>query len=288
MGLIGGELPCAKNAVAVIYDTGTGDLVWYEDIDSDGTLSTGNMVLYTDEQTIVGETGRRVVEVDLLGNRLARFEVDYPGNNLHHDIFKANGAYYGVYIEKVGFLMVDPVVILDPQGEEIFEWNPRDHLPIASREFGDWLHTNSVWVDDDDSVLLSWHTRDSVAKVDLDPNSPTFGEVLWIMDGDPPDELPSDITIDWSGPRRARPSSAASTTSTAATTAATCCSTTRTAAAWCSRSTRRAAPRRRTQRTRPTRPPAARRGPLPTRRPATPSSPVAGPSYASTTVSPTS
>lgn len=53
-------------------------------------------------------------------------------------------------------------------------------------------------MEEDGSILLSWLSRDSVAKVDLNPLSPTFGEVLWILDGNPPNQLPSDIVMDWS------------------------------------------------------------------------------------------
>ncbi len=200
MGLIGGELPCDDTAVAVIYDTGTGDLVWYEDIDPSGSLGVLAMVRYTDEQTILGETDGSIVEVDLLGNDIERFDVSgYGFLGLHHDIFKSNGLFYGLYQETIGGLTLDPVVILDNQGNELYEWNPRDHLEIPPGAFGDWLHNNVVWVEEDGTVLLSWLTRDSVAKIDLNPASPTFGEVLWIVDGNPPNQLPEDITVDWSG-----------------------------------------------------------------------------------------
>ena len=199
MGLVGAENPCDGDATAVVYDTTTGDLVWYHDIDPNGSLGVLNMVSFTAEQTVVGETGNGVVEVDLLGGVLTDFNVDYPGCcNLHHDIYKANGNYYGFYQDTRAGLTLDPVVVLDAQGNELFEWNPHDVLPVPPGSFGDWLHTNSVWVDEDGTAVLSWLTRDSVAKVDLNPQSPTFGEVLWIMDGNPPDALPPDITIDWS------------------------------------------------------------------------------------------
>lgn len=200
MGLIGGELPCGNDAVAVVYDTDTGDLVWYDDVDPDGSFGTLNMVGFTDEQTVIGETGDSVVEVDLLGNVITQFDVNYPGGyNLHHDIVKANGVYYSFYQDKRARLTLDAVVVLDPQGNEIYEWNPYDHLPIPTDRRGDWLHTNAVWVEEDGTALLSWFRRDSVAKIDLNPTSPTFGELLWIMGGNPPGELPNDFTIDWSG-----------------------------------------------------------------------------------------
>jgi len=200
MGLIGGEIACSDDAVAAIYDTTTGDLVWYEDIDPSGGLGVLDMVRYTDEQTVVGETGNSIVEVDLTGGGITDFDVDYPGCcNLHHDVDKQDDLYYSFYQDTQAGLTLDAVVVFDAAGNELFEWNPRDHLPIPPGSFGDWLHTNSIWVEEDGTALFSWLTRDSVAKVDLNPSSPTFGDVLWIMDGNPPDELPADITIDWSG-----------------------------------------------------------------------------------------
>ncbi len=196
MELVGADLPCGEDAVAVVYDTETGDLVWYQELDPFGVLGLNDMVRFTDEQTVLGETGNAVVEVDLLGEVLTEFDT---APSLHHDIFESNDSYYVLDQERIGGLTLDPVLVYDPQGALILEWDPRDHLPIPPDASGDWLHTNALWVEEDGTALLSWLSRDSVAKIDLDPASPTFNQVLWIVDGDPPDDLPADIVVDWSG-----------------------------------------------------------------------------------------
>lgn len=199
MKLVGGMIPCNRQPVAVIYDTDTGDLVWYEVIGDhrDGTFDIGNMVRFTDEQTVLGMTGTRIIEEDLLGEEITNFSVDFGRRRLHHDIFKADGNYYGIAKMFPGNYELDRILVFDPQGNQILQWTYPNHL-IPSGKSGDWFHTNSIWVEEDGTVLLSWHSRDSVAKIDLRPESPTLGDVLWIMDGNPPDFYPPDIVIDWS------------------------------------------------------------------------------------------
>ncbi|MCB9686521.1 MAG: aryl-sulfate sulfotransferase [Alphaproteobacteria bacterium] len=202
MGLIGTEAPCTTDAVATIYDTETGDLVWYHDLDPQGELGMLYMVRYTDRHTIIGNTNGHIVEVDLMGNDLTRFAVNYPGCcNLNHDVHEKNGIYVSNYQDaQGGGLTVDAVAFLDQTGNEVYVWHPEDHFSIPGGASGDYLHCNSDYLDDDGNLLQSWLNRDSVAKIDThDPQSPNFGEKIWVMSGTGRSTgMGNDITIDWS------------------------------------------------------------------------------------------
>jgi hypothetical protein len=203
MGLLGTEAPCSTDAVAVVYDTSTGDLVWYHDLDPNGSLSVLDMVRFTADRTVIGETGERIVEVDLMGADLARFPVSYPGCcSLNHDIFEADGLYISQYQHTTGGfggLTLDDIVAIDATGVEQWVWHPADHLDVPGNAGGDYLHTNSEYVDASGDLYLSWLTQDSIAKIEGDRSDPTWGTPLWILSGrNTPGDLGSDIVLDWS------------------------------------------------------------------------------------------
>ncbi|MCB9689207.1 MAG: aryl-sulfate sulfotransferase [Alphaproteobacteria bacterium] len=200
MGLVGGENPCSNDATAVIYDTNTGDLVWYQDLNPAGTLGPDAMVRFQPDRTVLAETDGQVVKVDLEGNDLLRLDLDYPGLwGLHHDIYEWNGLIYLLHQEDVGGgLILDTVWIVDQQGDTVAEWLADDHLNIPGNASGDYLHTNSLNLDAAGNMYLSFFYRHTVAKLVGDPADPSFGDVIWLMAGDPPNQIGNDITVDWS------------------------------------------------------------------------------------------
>ncbi len=199
VGLIGADVPCGNEAVAVVYDTGTGGLVWYQNLDPRGTLGLLHLVRFTDRGTVVGETGGQIVEVDRSGADLVRFDTDYPGVfGLNHDIFDWNGLFVSQYQEDRGGLILDNIVAIDATGLEVYEWRPAVHLDIPADAFGDWLHSNSQFVDDDGALYLSWLTPSAIAKVGGEPGRPAWGTPEWIMTGDgQAGTVGNDITVDW-------------------------------------------------------------------------------------------
>ncbi|MEQ1565727.1 MAG: hypothetical protein ABMA64_08830 [Myxococcota bacterium] len=204
MGLIGTEAPCSTKAIAVIYDTDTGDLVWFTNLDLAGELGLLDMVRFTDQQTVAGETDGNIVEIDLEGNDLVRFPVSYPGCcSLNHELFEVDDTWFSQYQEIIGQpgpdLTVDAIVQLDGDGIELYQWHPADHLAIPGGAAGDYLHTNSGNVVPGEMMVLSWLTQDTIAKIDLNPLSATYEEPLWLMRGDgTAGDLGNDITVDWS------------------------------------------------------------------------------------------
>jgi hypothetical protein len=189
----------------------TGDLVWYEVMDPGGTFGGVDMVQFTEDHTVLGESEGDVVEVDLMGQDVIRFDhldqtfgVTATGlfGNFHHDIFKRNGVYYVFYQETYGGGgfggdILDNVILFDGTGAELARWYAIDHLDLPSSWGGDFLHTNSIWVDPDGDMLLSWHTQDTVGKIAGDWTSPDFGDVRWLLRGNASGQLGETITTDW-------------------------------------------------------------------------------------------
>src|SRR5205085_282718 len=91
------------------------------------------------------------------------------------------------------------VVVLDAVGTELYTWLPQDHLTIPPGADGDYLHTNSEYVDSNGDFYLSWLNQDSLGKFEGDRASPDWGDPIWLMAGNGrPNDLGNDMTIDWS------------------------------------------------------------------------------------------
>jgi hypothetical protein len=194
---MGTNLPCSVEPTAVVYDTATGQLVWYQTLDDEGKLGLLNMVQFTADHTILGEVDSAVVEVDLHGNELFRMDrgIDYH-ELLHHDLFKWNGWYYLLYQEP-GIPVLDGFVVVDGAGVELARWRAADHLAIPLDAVGDWLHTNTLWVDGAGDVYLSAHAQNTILKVNGDVASADFGELLWSFEGSL-GGIGQDFFVDWS------------------------------------------------------------------------------------------
>lgn len=207
---IGSKNPCNGAATAVIFDASTGEIVWYDNLVSPGNFSKLDMFRFTPDGTVLGETGEDIVEIDMMGNEIAHLvgirTLLGAGDTfwgLHHDVFSRNGLYYVMYHRSYpghgASDLLDVVTLLDATGTVVTEFDPIEHVELAAGWFGDWLHTNSIWVDENQDMILSWAARDAVAKIEGDPASPDFGDVLWVMDSKNPDTFGSapPIGVDW-------------------------------------------------------------------------------------------
>jgi len=209
MGLIGTHNPCDNDAIGVIYDTNTGDLVWYHLLEPGGTFGTNDMMMFTEDMTILGESVGSISEVDLMGEDVVRlpdladaFGVPVGGlfGNFHHDIMKRNGIYYVIVQEDFGgFDVLDALILFDGYGTELARWHAQEHLAIPPNWGGDFLHANSVYVDEAGDIYLSMLSQAMIAKLDGDLASPTWGDPIWLLDGDgPAGELDGTLFADFS------------------------------------------------------------------------------------------
>lgn len=209
MGLIGTHNPCDSDAIGVIYDTNTGDLVWYHLVAPGGTFGANDMLSFTEDFTVLGESVGSVIEVDRMGEDVVRlpdlsdaFGVPAGGifGNFHHDIMKQDDIYYVIVQEDFGgFDVLDAIILFDGLGTELARWHAQDHLDIPPNWSGDFLHVNAVYVDEVGDIYLSMLTQAMVAKLDGDLSSPTFGDPIWLLDGDAPaGDLNGTIAIDFS------------------------------------------------------------------------------------------
>ncbi len=196
IGLIGADVPCSNAGIAVIYDTVTGELAWYRQIDDMGNLGLTSMYRFTPEQTIYAEIGDHVVEMDLHGNTLLDFDITF---NAHHDIHRRADLFYTLDKVSDPGVKLDDVVILDSEGDDAGRWVSADHLTIPPGAMGDVLHANSLFVDDSGDIYISMLQQASIAKVEGDLKSPDFGTPIWIMAGSAnKNDIGHDIVVDWS------------------------------------------------------------------------------------------
>jgi hypothetical protein len=91
----------------------------------------------------------------------------------------------------------DAVAVLDASATIVTIWYSGEHLPLPDTWAGDWLHTNTVWVDEHQDLYLSWTGQDTIGKIEGDPASPEFGTLAWTMAGKI-GALGSEIAVDWS------------------------------------------------------------------------------------------
>ena len=180
-------------------------------MDPGGQFGSVDMVQFTEDHTVLGESEGDVIEVDLMGEDILRLEdlddafgVTAGGlfGNFHHDIMKRNGFYYVFYQENYGgggfeADVLDTVIVFDGTGAEIARWDPFVHLDLPEDWDGDFLHTNTIFVDEAGDMLLSWLSQDTIAKITGDWTSPDFGTPQWILRGSPSGDLEPTITTDW-------------------------------------------------------------------------------------------
>lgn len=192
---VGAMIPCdTTHATAGVWDTVTGELVWWNVAD-DASFDGYSMVRFTPDHTVLGVTGQNVVELDLLGNDVRR--VPYGTDDFHHDVYRRDGHTWLLYHDRLPGLTLDGFVVWDPDGGELGRYREVDHLPIPVGAAGDWSHTNTIFVDPDWNVYLSLLHQNTLVKLDGDPASPTFGQTEWILAGDLPMALGNDFLLDW-------------------------------------------------------------------------------------------
>jgi hypothetical protein len=193
---VGGDLPCGTGATAAVFDTSTGELVWYEVAAPEGNFGGMEMVRFTAEHTVLGMTQTQVMELDLMGADLRRWSEGFEyREDLHHDLFRWDDKYYLLF--RRGNPQLDGFLVLDAGGNLLAEWYAGDYLDLPPTASGDYMHTNTITVDAG-VVTLSSFQQSTVFQVDGDPSSATFGAPGWFLAGSSRGSLGNDFALDWS------------------------------------------------------------------------------------------
>jgi len=194
--MIGAVSPC-RSPVAVIHDT-TGDLLWIQNMVQGGNGSH-QATSFTEDRTvasIVYQGATSILsEVDVEGNQRRWFVrgVDFE-HNLHHDVYKKDGLLYALAHETIDLgagrrVLLDGFYVFGASGV-VAEWWLADHwlpspsiVPQTNGQGYDLTHGNSIWVDDDGDVYLSFRHIHSLVKVG--GLGAGFGAVEWVAAGGP-------------------------------------------------------------------------------------------------------
>ena len=172
---------------------------------SDFKLHPNGTRSFSHRTGIQNEFGRETVEQVLLDEQfqeLGRVQVAGELNHTdgHDFLILPNGNY--VFLSYNGEERPDPdagnevrlfedsvVQVIDPQThDELFQWNSRDHIPLADvvrNNLVEYAHANSVSLDHDGDFLLSLRGTAQVVKIDAQT-----GDVRWKLGG-----LSSDFEI---------------------------------------------------------------------------------------------
>jgi hypothetical protein len=196
---VGSHDPCSNPATqAQVFDTVTGEIVWYQELDPGSLMGLRHMLRFTEDHTVLADIGIGLLEMDLLGNEILRLQygVDFE-YMLHHDVNKADGYIYALF-EVPGSPALDGVYIFDSAGVMVGEWYASSVFTPPASGGGSWLHSNTVWIDDAGDILVSSWAMSSVIKIEGDWTSPEFGQHLWTLSGEGLDDVGNDFVIDWS------------------------------------------------------------------------------------------
>ncbi len=197
--------PCTGATTIVVDPQGT--VLWYQDLAQMGvTPPLLEIVTHTEDDTVIGISSEFVVEVDWTG---AALQVLTPGfdndTRIHHDVFKRDGHTFTLFQESIDLggdtTVLDGFYVYDPAGDLVATWRLIDHWsppvpPVGNGGIVDYSHANSIFVQEDGDILLSFRHMSAIAKIRGDWTQPDFGEILWRLSGDP-DEAPfgSDFSL---------------------------------------------------------------------------------------------
>lgn len=187
-----------------------GEIVWYEPlpaIPQPGVGPTVGIVGFDwsrDNQIVAVLDGDRVLRFDPMGVR--QFDVSGFERPLHHDVAIHGDRTVALAAYAENDLVLDGLYILDAQGETAGTFSLGDAIDVQGPgidgpfwdflwpDATDWSHSNGVTPDGPQHVLLSSRWQDAILRIDVDPTSPTFGDIDWTLVGTSDSQLTSDYT----------------------------------------------------------------------------------------------
>jgi len=185
--------PCSGAYILALDPDGT--LLWYQDIAQQGVIPPLlDVVTYTEDETVMAMASAYVVEVDWTGTELLVMTPGFDnGTEIHHDVFRRDGHTFTLFQETMDLggdnTQLDGFYIHDAAGELVATWKLIDHFtppipPVGIGGFVDYSHANSLFVQEDGDIMISFRHMSAVAKIRGDWTAPDFGEILWRLSGD--------------------------------------------------------------------------------------------------------
>lgn len=189
-----------RDLPGIIFITDTrGKLRWYHQVNGTGFKTSH----FTKNKTIVSilgteeyptSYGNEILELSLQGDTLFHLKKGEKGldKTVHHEaILNKKSEIVTLTVEEkimdlrsIGgtqsdTIKSDGIVILDRKGNKVWNWSIFDHLnpltyPNILKEKSDWMHANSLSIDNDGNYLLSFYNNGQVWKINA-----MSGAVMW-------------------------------------------------------------------------------------------------------------
>jgi Arylsulfotransferase (ASST) len=182
-----------------------GRVLWYQSVSeaTGGLASSANAVTWTERGTVLFVGSRTVVgEITPTGEVVfTAVSGDDFEDVVHHDVFERDGFIYVPQAREEVVdgtsIVVDRILAFDLSGVQVDELDTLGLYPYASaawmiggywagRFLGalDFTHTNSVFVDVDGGVWVSFRHLHAIAKFTGGPGTDAFGTLEWTAVGD--------------------------------------------------------------------------------------------------------
>jgi hypothetical protein len=189
-----------RDLPGIIYLADTrGKLRWYHQVNGTGFKTSH----FTKNKTIISilgteeyptSYGNEILELSLQGDTLFHLKKGEKGldKTVHHEVILNNKSQIVTLtvdqkimdLRSIGgtesdTVKSDGILILDRNGRKVWNWSIFDHLdaltyPNILKEKSDWMHANSLSIDNDGNYLMSFYNNGQVWKI----NAAT-GAVMW-------------------------------------------------------------------------------------------------------------
>ncbi|MBX3255745.1 MAG: aryl-sulfate sulfotransferase [Chitinophagaceae bacterium] len=176
-----------------------GELVWYNHAKESGykvvnLIKPDRLLSLNAPLSYPTSYGNEIAEIKLDGDTLLHIKKGEKGfdKTIHHEIlYNQAGQLVTLTAEdktvdlsdaggsKTDTVTTDGILVLDKQGNKIWEWSVADILSPATypgilKEKKDWLHANSLSIDTDGNYIISFYLGSQIWKVDA-----TSGKLIW-------------------------------------------------------------------------------------------------------------
>lgn len=222
------HVDCDGASYAVVLDTTDGAVRWYELAvppaadDNEHHVGGGGIfgMSLTDAPGVLALVGFGVREWAFTGAPGVTFDVDPAELMIHHDVARAGDNTLTLFSEPITapdgqVFVIDGVAVFGPDGTLLTQWHLADHIdpeqllagggppaqvgPQPADQPVDWSHANGITVTEDGDWIVSFRWLSAVYRIDGHLDAPTFGDVVWVVTGDPASPIPSSFAVDADG-----------------------------------------------------------------------------------------